>query len=89
MLADSINNLAKARKIHDGKKEMHNSITKFHDSETRKSEITTKLEEIQLVRTQIQVISERFEECTDPERKAKYKKGLGDFEDKLDSLLMP
>ncbi len=54
ILADSIINLAKARKIDDGKKEMHNSITKFHERETRKSEISTKMEEIQLVRTQIQ-----------------------------------
>ncbi len=48
-----------------------------------------KLKENQLVRTQIQVISECFEQCTNPERKAKYNKGLSDLEDKLDLLLMP
>jgi hypothetical protein len=49
LIADSINNLAKVRKIDDGRKEMHSSITKFHESETRKSAITAWMEEIQLV----------------------------------------
>jgi hypothetical protein len=49
ILADLINNLAKASKIDDGRKEMHSSITKFHESETRKSAITAWMEEIQLV----------------------------------------
>jgi hypothetical protein len=38
-LADSINNLAKARKIDDGQKEMNQSITEYHWSETEKSRI--------------------------------------------------
>jgi hypothetical protein len=88
LIADSINNLAKVRKIDDGRKEMHSSITKFHESETRKSAITAWMEEIQLVRTQIEVLTEWYEKCNDPERKAKYKKGLDDLENKLDVLLM-
>jgi len=88
ILADSINNLAKARKIDDGRKEMHNSITKFHESETVKSSIVTKREEIELVRTQIRVLTECYENCIDLERREKYKKGLSDLEDKLDLLLM-
>jgi hypothetical protein len=51
IIADSINNLAKARKMDDGKKEMHRSITEFHQSETVKSKITAKVEEINLVRS--------------------------------------
>jgi hypothetical protein len=35
MLAESINNLAKARKLDDGKKAMHESIAKFHISEAK------------------------------------------------------
>jgi hypothetical protein len=37
---------------------------------------------------QIEVLIERYEKCNDPERKAKYKKGLDDLEDKLNVLLM-
>jgi hypothetical protein len=88
ILADSINNLAKARKIDDGRKEMHSSIAKFHETETLKSSIVTKREEIELVRTQIRVLTERYENCIDLERKEKYRKGLIDLEDKLDLLLM-
>jgi hypothetical protein len=46
MLAESINNLAKTRKIDDGRKEMHSSITRFHATETKKSVIAAKREEI-------------------------------------------
>jgi hypothetical protein len=88
ILADSINNLAKARKIDDGRKEMHSCITKFHESETRKSAITAQMEEIQLVQMQIEVLAEWYENCNESERKARYKKGLDDLEDKLDVLLM-
>jgi hypothetical protein len=38
MLAESINNLAKARKLDEGKKAMHDSIAQFHISEAKKSE---------------------------------------------------
>jgi hypothetical protein len=38
---------------------------------------------------QINVMKERYEECTDHDKKEKYNKGLSDLEDKLDSLLMP
>jgi hypothetical protein len=48
MLSKSINNLAKARKIDDSRKEMHShtSNTKLHESETRKSVIMAKIGEI-------------------------------------------
>jgi hypothetical protein len=48
ILSKSINNLAKARKIDDSRKEMHShsSITKLHESETRKSAIMARIEEI-------------------------------------------
>jgi len=88
MLADSINNLAKARKIEDGRREMHFSITKYHETETRKASIEAKREEIELVRHQLAVLTERYKECNDPEWKERYKKGLNDLEDKLDLLLM-
>ncbi len=39
ILADSTNNLAKARQIDDGRKEMHHSITEYHRSETEKAEL--------------------------------------------------
>jgi hypothetical protein len=89
IIADSINNLAKARKMDDGKKEMHRSITEFHQSETVKSKITAKVEEINLVRMQIEVMTQRYDGCSDPDRKEKYKKALDDLENKLDTLLMP
>jgi hypothetical protein len=89
IMADSINNLAKARKMDDGKKEMHRSITEFHQSETVKSKITAKVEEIQLVQMQIEVMTQRYESCSDPDRKGKYKKALEDLDNKLDTLLMP
>ena len=73
IIADSINSLAKARKVDDGRKEMHRSITDFHRSETEKSKITTKVEEIQLVQMQINVMKEHYEECTDHDKKEKYK----------------
>jgi hypothetical protein len=88
MLAESINNLAKARKMEDGRREMHFSITKYHKTETRKASIEAKREEIELVRHQLAVLTERYENCTDPERKQRYKKGLDELEDKLDALLM-
>jgi transcriptional/translational regulatory protein YebC/TACO1 len=88
MLADSINNLAKARKIEDGRREMHFSITKYHETETWKASIEAKREEIELVRHQLAVLTERYKECNDPEWKERYKKGLNDLEDKLDLLLM-
>jgi hypothetical protein len=88
MLAESINNLAKARKIEDGRREMHFSITKYHETETRKASIEAKREEIELVRHQLAVLTERYENSTDPERKQRYKKGLDELEDKLDALLM-
>jgi ABC-type Zn uptake system ZnuABC Zn-binding protein ZnuA len=34
------------------------------------------------------VLTERYENCTDPEHKQRYKKGLDELEDKLDALLM-
>ncbi len=37
IIADSINNLAKSRKMEDGKKEIHRNITEIHQSETVKS----------------------------------------------------
>ena len=88
MLAESINNLAKARKIDDGRKEMHSSITRFHDTETKKSVIAAKREEIQLLQTQIETLTRRYEQCTDPEKRNRYKQGLSELDDKLDALLM-
>ncbi|MFO0446521.1 MAG: hypothetical protein ACK51L_02525, partial [bacterium] len=88
MLAESINNLAKARKIDDGRKEMHISITRFHDTETKKSVIAAKREEIQLLQTQIETLTRRYEQCTDPEKRNRYKQGLSELDDKLDALLM-
>lgn len=67
---------------------MHSSITKFYETETRKSNITTRIEEIQLVWTQIQVLIQRYEQCANPERKAKYRKGLIDLQEKFDVQLM-
>jgi len=88
MLAESINNLVKARKIEDGRMEMHFSITKYHETEMRKASIEAKREDIELVRHQLAVLTERYENSTDPERKQRYKKGLDELEDKLDALLM-
>ena len=68
---------------------MHRSITEFHQSETVKSKITAKVEEINLVRMQIEVMTQRYDGCSDPDRKEKYKKALDDLENKLDTLLMP
>ena len=89
MLAESINNLAKARKSDDGKKAMHESITKFHISEAKKSEHGAKLEEITLLRTQITVLTERMQGCSNEDKKLRYLKGLEVLEEKLDNLLMP
>jgi hypothetical protein len=89
IIADSINNLAKARKVDDGRKEMHMSITEFHRSETEKSRINVKMEEIQLVQMQLNAMKERFQNCTDSEKKAKYEKAINELDNKLDNLLMP
>jgi hypothetical protein len=66
----------------------HSSITKFHESETRKSAIMARMEEIQLVQNNVQVLTEWYEKCNYPERKANYKNCLDVLEDKLDVLLM-
>jgi hypothetical protein len=70
ILAESINNLAKARKVVDGQKEMHMSITKFHHSKMQKIRVYVKMEEIQLVQMQLNTMKERFQHCTDSEKKA-------------------
>ncbi len=89
MLAKSINNLAKARKLDDGKKAMHDSIEQFHISEAKKSEHGAKLEEINRLRTQITVLTEWMQRCSDEDNKLEYLKGLEGLEEKLDNLLMP
>ena len=89
IIADSINNLAKARKVEDGRKEMHMSITEFHHSETEKGRINVKMEEIQLDQMQLNAMKERFQNCTDSEKKAKYEKAINELDNKLDNLLMP
>ena len=88
VLAESINNLAKARKVEDGKKAMHDSIAQFHIIEAKKTSISAKMEEITLVQMQIGVLKERLEQCVDETKKGKYQKGLDDLEEKLDGLLM-
>ena len=50
-------------------------------------EVTTKIEEITLLKTQIAVIKERLADCSDDSKRDKYRKGLAELEDKLDSLL--
>jgi hypothetical protein len=75
MLAESINNLAKARKSDDGEKAMHESIAQFHISEAKKSEHGAKLEKINLLHTQIAVLTERMQRCSDEDKKLKYIKG--------------
>jgi hypothetical protein len=72
ILAESISNLAKARKVDDGHKKMHISITEFNCSETQKSRINVKMKEIHLVQMQLNTMKEHFQHCTDPERKVKY-----------------
>jgi len=89
IIADSINNLAKARKVDDGRKEMHMSITESHRRETEKSRINVKMEEIQLVQMQLNAMKERFQNCTDSAKKAKYEKAINELDNKLDNLLMP
>jgi hypothetical protein len=89
IIADSINHLAKAKKVDDGRKEMHMSITEFHCSETEKSRINVKMEEIQLVQMQLNAMKERFQNCIDSEKKAKYEKAINELDNKLDNLLMP
>jgi hypothetical protein len=69
MLAESINNLAKARKLDDGKKAMHASIAQFHISEAEKSEHGEKLEEINLLCTQITILTEWKQRCSDEDKK--------------------
>ena len=68
---------------------MHMSITKFHRSETEKRRINVKMEEIQLVQKQLNAMKERFQNCTDSEKKAKYEKAINELDNKLDNLLMP
>jgi hypothetical protein len=34
-------------------------------------------------------MKERFQHCTDPEKKAKYEKAINELDDKLDDHLMP
>jgi hypothetical protein len=89
IIADSINNLAKSEKVDNGRKEMHMSITEFHRSETEKSRINVKMEEIQQVQMQLNAMKERFQNCTDFEKKAKYEKAINELDNKLDNLLMP
>jgi len=89
ILAESINNLAKARKVVDGQKEMHMSITKFHHSKMQKIRVYVKMEEIQLVQMQLNTMKESFQHCTDPEKKAKYEKAINELDNKLNDLLMP
>ncbi len=86
-LAEAINQLAKSRKVDDGKKEMHQSISKMAMNEAKKVEVTTKIEEITLLKTQIAVIKERLADCSDNSKRDKYRKGQAELEDKLDSLL--
>ncbi len=85
ILADSTNNGAKTRKIDDGKKEMQNLLNFIRVNQ--ETEISTKLKEINLVQPQIRVMTECLEWCPDPERKADYKKGLVDLDDRLYALL--
>jgi FtsZ-binding cell division protein ZapB len=47
------------------------------------------MEEIQLVQMQLNAMKERFQNCTDPEKKAKYEKAINELDNKLDDLLMP
>jgi FtsZ-binding cell division protein ZapB len=89
IIADLINNLAKARKVDDGRKEMHMSITEFHHSETEKSRINVKMDEIQLVQMQLNAMKERFQNCTDSEKKPKYEQSINELDNKLDNLLRP
>jgi hypothetical protein len=88
MLAESINNLAEARKVEDGKKAMHNSIAQFHIVEAKKAYVSTKMEEISLVQMQIEVLKESLEQCMTKLKKENTKRGMDDLEDKLDGLLM-
>jgi hypothetical protein len=55
ILAESISNLAKARKVDGGHKERHISIT-HHHRETQR--INVKMEEIQLVQKQLNTMKE-------------------------------
>jgi hypothetical protein len=64
---------------------MHDSIA----SEKKKSEVSTKIEEINLVRTQMEVLNQRMQQCVETNKKARYKTGLDELEDKLDNLLLP
>jgi FtsZ-binding cell division protein ZapB len=68
---------------------MHMSITEFHHSETEKSRVNVKMEEIQLVQMQLNTMKERFQNCTDSEKKAKYEKAINELDNKRDDLLMP
>ena len=74
-VADSINNLAEARKVKDGKKAMHDSIAQFHIVEAKKASISTKMEEISLVQMHNSVLNERLEQCIYNTKKGKYQKG--------------
>jgi len=82
-----ITQLAKARKLDDGKKEMHTSIAAMAMQEAKKVEIEAQLGQINLLQAQLTAAKQRMESCTDPERLEKYHKGVADLEDKLDCLL--
>ena len=85
--AEAITQLAKARKLDDGKKEMHTSIAAMAMPEAKKVEIEAQLGQINLLQAQLTATKQRMESCTDPERLEKYCKGVADLEDKLDCLL--
>jgi hypothetical protein len=85
--AEAITQLAKARKLDDGKKEMHTSIAAMAMPEAKKVEIEAQLGQINLLQAQLTAAKQRMESCTDPERLEKYHKGVADLEDKLDCLL--
>jgi len=87
ILAESIKNLAKARKVDVGQKEMHMSITEFHCSEMQKSRINVTMEEMQLVQMQLNTMKEHFQHCTDPEKEAKYEKAINELDNKLNAVV--
>ena len=87
ILAKAISELAKARKLDNGKKEMHDSIATMALKEAKKVEVETQLGQIKLLQAQLAAAKQRMECCTDPEKLEKYRRGYADLEDKLDSLL--
>jgi hypothetical protein len=87
IFAKAISELAKARKLDNGKKEMHDSIATMALKEAKKVEVETQLGQIKLLQAQLAAAKQRMECCTDPEKLEKYRRGYADLEDKLDSLL--